>query len=113
VTSRLPAKLEVAGLVRAVQGNGGFASILHKGDPDRGTISMLVAERGQPRAVLERRMSADFTYRWSEGASPACEQGFDWRKWVESQSRIDPDCWLIELDVADAQRFIAETTASG
>jgi len=113
VTSRLPAKLEVAALVRAVQGDGGFASILHKGDPDRGTISLLVAERGQPQAVLQRRMTADFTYRWSEGASPAGGQGFDWRNWVESQSRIDPDCWLIELDVADAQRFIAETTASG
>ena len=109
MTSRLPAKLEVAALVRAVQGDGGFASVLHKGDPDSGTISLLVAERGQPQAVLERRMAADFTYRWSEGASPAG----DWRNWIESQSRIDPDCWLIELDVADAQRFIAETTASG
>lgn len=108
MTSRLPAKLEVAALVRSVQGDGGFASILHKGDPDRGTISLLVAERGRPYAVLERRMGADFTYRWSESAPPA-----DWRNWVESQSRIDPDCWLIELDVADAQRFIAETTALG
>jgi hypothetical protein len=113
VTSRLPARLEVAALVRGVQGEGGFASVLHKGDPERGTISLLVAERGQPHAVLERRMAADFTYRWSEGASPAGEQSFDWRDWVETKSRIDPDCWLIELDVADAQRFIAETTASG
>ena len=107
MTSRLPANLEVAALVRAVQGEGGFASILHKGDSDRGTISLLVAERGQPHAVLQRRMTADFTYRWSENAPPA-----HWRNWVESQSRIDPDCWLIELDVADAQRFIAETLSS-
>jgi hypothetical protein len=112
VTSRLPAKLEVAALVRGVQTGGGFASILHKGDPDRGAISLLIAERGEPRVILERRMAADFTYRWCEGPSPAA-QGMDWRKWVESASRIDPDCWLIELDVADAQRFIAETTASG
>jgi hypothetical protein len=112
VTSRLPAKLEVAALVRSVQGGGGFASILHKGDPHRGAISLLVAERGQPRGVLERRMAADFTYRWCEGPSPAA-QGFDWREWVDNASRIDPDCWLVELDVADAQRFIAETTASG
>ena len=108
MTSRLPAKLEVAALVRAVQGDGGFASILHRGDPDRGTIILLIAQRGQPHAVVERRMTANFTYRWSEGGPPA-----HWRDWVESQSRNDPDCWLIELDVADAQRFIAETTASG
>lgn len=112
MTNRLPASLEVAALVRGVQAEGGFASILRKGDPDRGVISLLIAERGRPRAVLERRMAADFTYRWREGTALAAE-GFDWREWVESLSRIDPDCWLIELDVADAQRFIAETTAAG
>ena len=109
MTSRLPAKLEVAALVRTVQGDGGFASVLHSGDPDRGTISLLIVERGRPQALLERRMTADFTYRWNEGAPPPG----DWRDWIDRQSRIDPDCWLIELDVADAQRFIAETTASG
>ena len=113
MNGRLPAKLEVDALVRAVQGEGGFASILHQGDPDSGTISLLVTQRGEPHAMLDRRMAADFTYRWREAASPAAEPGFNWRAWIENQSRIDPDCWLIELDVADAQRFIAETTASG
>jgi hypothetical protein len=112
VTGRLPAGLEVAALVRGVQAEGGFASILHKGDPDRGVIGLLIAERGQPQAVLERRMAADFTYRW-RAAPVLVQDGFDWREWVESLSRTDPDCWLIELDVADAQRFIAETTAAG
>lgn len=113
MTVRLPAKLEVAALIRSVQVDGGFASVLHKGDPDRGAISLLVAERGQPRAMLERRMASDFTYRWNEEPSPTGEDGAGWLAWVEGKSRIDPDCWVIELDVADAQRFIAETTASG
>jgi len=26
---------------------------------------------------------------------------------------LDPDFWLIELDIADPERFIAETTSSG
>ena len=38
--------------MRAVEGEGGFASILHRGDPDRGAISLLVVERGQAEAVL-------------------------------------------------------------
>ena len=112
MTDRLPAKLEAAALIRSVQVNGGFASVLHKGDPDRGAISLLIAERGQPRAMLERRMAADFSYRWSEEPSPGGDDAAGWLAWVQHKSRIDPDCWVIELDVADAQRFIAETTGS-
>ena len=99
--------------MRRVQSDGGFASVLRKGDPDRGAISLLIAERGEARAVLERRMQADFEYRWAEVPPSDALVGSGWRDWVEKASRIDPDCWLIELDIADAQRFIAETTASG
>lgn len=113
MSERLPAKLEVAGIMRGVEGQGGFASILHRGDPDRGAISLLVVERGRAEAVLERRMAADFTYRWTKVPSSVALEGSGWREWVESMSRIDPDCWLVELDVADAERFIAETTLMG
>ena len=58
MSERLPAGIEVSALIRRVQAEGGFASVLHKGDADRGTISLLVAERGETRAVLERRMPA-------------------------------------------------------
>jgi hypothetical protein len=113
LSERLPAGVEVAAIMRGVQGEGGFASILHRGDPDRGAISLLVVERGEAQAVLERRMTADFTYRWTKVPSSVALEGSGWREWVESMSRIDPDCWLVELDVADAQRFIAETTSQG
>ena len=113
MSERLPARIEVSALIRRVQGEGGFASVLHKGDLDSGTISLLIAERGEPRAVLERRMAADFNYRWTEVPSSVVENASDWREWVEKASRIDPDCWILELDIADAQRFIAETTSAG
>ena len=113
MSERLPARIEVTALIRRVQSEGGFASVLHKGDPDSGTISLLIAERGEARAVLERRMTADFKYRWTEVPSSVVENASDWREWVEKASRIDPDCWILELDIADAQRFIAETTSAG
>lgn len=113
MSERLPAKIEVAAIVRGVEAGGGFASILHRGDPDRGAISLLVVERGRAEAVLERRMAPDFTYRWTRVPSSVAPEGSNWRDWVESMSRIDPDCWLVELDVADAERFIAETTSTG
>ena len=112
MSERLPAGVEVTAIMRKVQSEGGFATILHRGDPDRGTISLLVAERGRAEAVLERRMGADFTYRWAKVPSSDALEASGWRKWVEDMSRIDPDCWLVELDIADAERFIAETTAA-
>jgi len=113
LSERLPAGVEVAALIRGVQGQGGFASILHRGDSDRGAISLLVVERGNPQAVLERRMAADFSYRWTKVPASIALESSGWRDWVENMSRIDPDCWLVELDVADAERFIAETTSMG
>lgn len=113
MSERLPAALEVGAIMRQVEGNGGFTTILHRGDAERGAISLLVASRGDPVAVLERRMAADFTYRWTRVPSPAAENASAWREWVANLSRIDPDCWLVELDIADAERFIAETTTAG
>jgi hypothetical protein len=113
LSERLPAGVEVAALIRGVQGQGGFASILHRGDSDRGAISLLVVERGNPQAVLERRMTADFSYRWTKVPASVALGSSGWRDWVENMSHIDPDCWLVELDVADAERFIAETTSAG
>ena len=113
MSGRLPARVEVAGIMRRATGGGGFATILHRGDPERGAISLLVTERGRNAAVLERQMGPDFAYRWTKVSSGAELEGGAWRDWVAKKSRIDPDCWLVELDIADAQRFIAETTASG
>ena len=113
MTARLPARLEVDAIMRRAEGAGGFATILHRGDPDRGAVSLVICERGQAIAVLERRMAADFAYHWTEVPGTAALSGGNWRNWVAEKSRIDPDCWLVELDIADAQRFVAETTLVG
>jgi hypothetical protein len=110
LSERLPAGMEVAALMRRATSDGGFATVLHRGDADRGAISLLISERGVARAVVERQMAADFSYRWAKVSEAAELEAAGWRDWVANKSRIDPDCWLIELDVADAQRFIAETT---
>jgi len=99
--------------MRRVQSEGGFATMVRRGDPDRGAITLLVAERGQITAVIERQMAADFTYRWREISAAGPSGAPDWREWLDRKAQFDPDSWVIELDVADAQRFIAETTASG
>jgi hypothetical protein len=112
LSERLPARLEVAALIRQVESEGGFATVLKSGDPDRGALVLLVAERGVTKALVERRMGADFAYHWSvaEGEQELSPQKF--RELTDKRARFDPDIWLIELDIPDAERFIAETIAS-
>ena len=112
MSDRLPAKLEASALIRQAESEGGFATVLRRGDPDRGAILLLVMERGVPLAMIERQMAADFTYRWTVAARGDALNRDKFHESTENRARFDPDFWLIELDIPDAERFIAETTAS-
>lgn len=113
MTDRLPARLEAATIRRRVESEGGFATIIQRGDPDRGAITLLVSEKGKIAAVLERQLDAGFAYRWRDLSADRPFDEAAWRDFLEKKRKFDPDFWAIELDIADAQRFIAETTALG
>ncbi len=109
---RLPANLEATAIIRRVQAEGGFAAVLKSGDPDRGALTLIIRERGELRGILERELGPDFEYRWTlKNQSQALgSAGLD--EFIASRARFDADSWLIELDIAEPERFIAETTAS-
>ncbi len=109
MSERLPAGLEVATLLRRAEASGDFATVARRGDSDRGDIVVHVVERGVDVALLERRLGNDFAYRWTRQSAP--KQGM--AAFLADRARIDPDFWLIELDVADAERFVAEMIVSG
>ena len=110
---RLPASVEAAGLIRRVAGDGDFATVIRKGDPDRGAILLLVSSRGRHVACLERALGPGGGYEWrAVGPGESAGSG-EIRDFLAKRTRFDPDSWAIELDIAEAERFIAETTASG
>ena len=109
MSERLPSHVEVGAIMRRVEAEGGFATVLRKGDPDRGAVALILQERGEIRGILERELGPNFTYEWTfktEGSESLADL-------IARKSRFDPDFWLIELDIADPERFIAETTHSG
>ncbi|MCY7270935.1 MAG: DUF1491 family protein [Sphingomonas bacterium] len=111
MSDRLPAKLEATAIMRQVESAGGFATIIKRGDPESGALILLIAERGLSRALLERQMGDDFVYRWAIAVRPDSANPEKFRQITDKATRFDPDCWLIELDIVDAERFIAETIA--
>jgi hypothetical protein len=65
VDGRLPAHLEVSGLIRAVEAAGGFATVIAKGERDAGTLLVVCCERGAAAAAYERMPQPDGSRAWS------------------------------------------------
>ncbi len=110
---RLPAALEASSLVRRAEVEGGFGTVVKRGDADRGALVLLIAHRGTHVACLERGLGIGGAYSW-QSVGPASGAGDkEVSDWAQKRRRFDPDIWLIELDVPLPERFIAETTAIG
>lgn len=109
MAERLPAHVEVAAIMRRVETGGGFATVLRKGDPDRGALTLILQQKGEIRGILERELGPSFTYEWIFKRAGSESLG----ELVARRERFDTDFWLIELDVAEPERFIAETIHSG
>ena len=109
---RLAASVEASALMRRATADGGFATVLAKGDAERGALILIVTERGRHIAVLERMLDATGTYGWHI-SGPAEARDLTVDAWLGKRRRSDSDLWLIELDVPDAERFIAEMTQRG
>lgn len=106
---RLTSALLVNVLVRRAAAAGGFATVLVKGDEISGVILIQAFERGQDSGLFERVSDWEGGYQLTRcGPDPA--QGADaMNQYIERRRRSDPDLWIVELDIADAERFAAET----
>ena len=110
---RLPAHLEVASILRRAEAAGGFGTVLRKGDPERGSIMLLISSRGQHLTCLERMMSLAGGYTWEASGPPESAGSAEIADFLAKRARFDEDYWAVELDIADPERFIAETMLTG
>jgi len=86
---------------------------MRKGDPERGSLLIFVSSRGHHVASLERVLGVDGDYLW-QAVGPAESTGsVEIADFLAKRARFDEDLWAIELDIAEPERFIAETTAAG
>jgi hypothetical protein len=104
MTGRLPSGLLVTALLRRVNDAGGFGAVLAKGDAQGGAILVIAVERGADPKLLERGIGADGRTVLVD-STPAEDLDGYWRR----RRARDPDLWVIEVDIAAAERFAAET----
>jgi hypothetical protein len=107
--ARLPSSVVVGGLIRLAERDGGFGAVLSKGDPTAGSIVIVLVERGERKAVLERLLLPDGSYGWRDSPGAGNNEE-DVVKFLDRRRRFDPDLWILELDVPSGERFAAEMT---
>ena len=108
--ARLAPSLFVPALLRLAEREGGFGTVLARGDPSAGTILILLSERGRPVQLLERVLQPNGSYAW-EAALGAAHNAAEFDRFLEKRRRFDPDCWIVELDTASGERFADEIGA--
>lgn len=104
MSDRLPTHLIVGALLRRVNDAGGIAMVRAKGDPQGGGILLLIENRSGPVRVLERTIGFDGATSLTR-STPSDDADSYWRRRREH----DPDLWVVELDIPEAERFAAET----
>lgn len=106
--TRLKSRFLVDLLLRRTEAAGGFATVLAKGDDTAGIILVQCCERGESGPLLERRFSADGHYIWEPVGPTDAKDGESRANYQDRRRKADPDLWVIELDIADAPRLVAE-----
>ena len=103
---RLPAHLEVAGLIRLAQGLGGFATVLQKGEKDAGTLVLLTTRCGKNTRLWERMPSLDGSRKFTCTRKQDDENPREFDEYVAKRQHRDPDCWFVELDGVEVEKLL-------
>ena len=106
--ARIASSVLASALIRLAETQGGFGSVLAKGDATAGAVAVLLVERGANPRLFERLLRPDGTYGWQESTQPQLAGPGGLQALIDRRRRFDPDLWLIELDTASTERFAAE-----
>lgn len=111
--ARLTSAMLVSALVRRASQAGGSAMVLARGDATAGAILLLTMEKGGNPRFFERGIGPDGAPALIvSGPAELADEAAASAYWQRRRAR-DSDLWVVELDIAEAERFAAETmTAS-
>ncbi|WP_421836492.1 DUF1491 family protein [Novosphingobium sp.] len=108
--ARLPAALEATALIRLAEANGGFGMVLHRGEPDSGTIVIVILNNqgfGQTLArAFERLPRADGTRGWAQSKAQDPENKAEFEEYLKRRVAQDRDLWIVELTIAEGEQLI-------
>ncbi len=113
MSDRLPSGLLVGAMVRRVNDAGGIGTVLARGDAQAGAILVITLEKGVNPRAHERGIGPGGTAELLRVGPQAPDNEQEISEYWQRRRARDPDLWVIELDIAQAERFAAETILQG
>jgi hypothetical protein len=111
--ARLTSAMRVSALVRRADQQGGSAMILAKGDATAGGILLVAYHKGTNPRFFEPGLGPDgMPALIASGPQDIGDEAAVSAYWQRRRG-FDGDLWVVELDIADAERFAAETMNLG
>lgn len=111
--ARLTSRLLASALIRRVEAEGGQAAVLARGDESAGAIIVALAEAGRTRGLRERALGPNGAYLWVACGPEPGEDETLLADYLARRRRLDPDLWIVELALADAEAVLAELVGIG
>ena len=84
--------------------------MLRKGEHDAGTILVVGLEKGANSTLYERMPGLGDQREWTVSRTQDVENQQEFENYLTRRMAQDPDAWLIELNVANLERFISTLT---
>jgi hypothetical protein len=109
MSARLASGVLVGALMRRTQSEGGNATLLARGDDSAGGILLFCLEKGEITALCEPILDIAGRYVWQSVGPQDIDNVEEINQYIAKRRHFDPDLWVIELDIPNAQRLAAET----
>ncbi len=102
---RLKTEIRVTAHMRRAQGEGAFATVARKGDPDAGAVAVKIyLGRGAAKLFVQSR-DLDGAPVWREPfEDDLSEDKID--AWLKKEIAIDPDLWIVEIEDREGRTFL-------
>ncbi len=102
---RFTSEFRVSALQKLTEAQGGFATVLRKGDQLSGAILLVGQIKGSDPVIYERFPELDGSFSWHPITLGVEGNDTEITKYWKSRTKSDPDLWVLELDVASKERL--------
>ena len=110
---RLATHMVVTAFIRQCSALGDFATVLHKGDPVAGSLLLVSRVKGRNPALFEQFPGVKDTRNWHPIFNQDTDNEQKIGDYLERRIAQDRDIWVLELDVAFAERLDGLLTPRG
>lgn len=102
---RLATHMRVSALIRQCAEQGDFATVIRKGDPVAGALLVVAREKGQNPVLYEAMPTPNGAPKWDPVGLQHTDNEQLLQDYLDRRVSRDPDIWILELDVAFAERL--------